>query len=126
MQVWIKSQEGEGFSKVDEVEYQNTGRHDCVGATFEEGHFIIACNASYRGFELGKYETKERALEVIDQIWNKIKNSQRLFVKDIGLKMMKQKDLEQTQKYIEENSVIPLGVKLERIDMDVFFEMPKE
>ena len=60
MELWIRSQDRECLMKVDRVDYDNS-------ATL---HRILA--NGYKVF-IGKYPTKERALEVLDEIQNKIR-----------------------------------------------------
>lgn len=60
MDLWIRSQDRECLMKVDRIDYDNsTGKH-----------YIVV-----NGFKtyLGRYKSKERALEVLDEIQGLIK-----------------------------------------------------
>ena len=56
MELWIRSQDRKKLIKVDEVKIE----------TVKEGNTFIYSHAT----DLGTYETKERALEVLDEIQN--------------------------------------------------------
>ena len=58
MDLWIRSQDRKKLMKVDEVKIE----------TVKDGNTFIYTHAT----DLGTYETKERALEVLDDIQNKI------------------------------------------------------
>ena len=59
MELWIRSQNKKNLQIVQEIEYRDTGKEPRLVAENE----II----------LGKYATKERALEVLDEIQNILK-----------------------------------------------------
>lgn len=67
MELWIRSQNKESLFKVQNVFYSTY---------YETRHFINTCaaNNTHEGFilELGKYSTKERALEVLDEIQERL------------------------------------------------------
>ena len=64
MNLWIRSQDKESLVKVDNL-YISVGNYICYYV--EKGKEVP--NTYYRpSGELGRYETKERALEVLDEI----------------------------------------------------------
>ena len=58
MELWIRSQDRKKIIKVDEVKME----------TVKEGNTFIYSHTT----DLGTYKTKERALEVLNEIQNKI------------------------------------------------------
>lgn len=78
MELWIRSQDRGSLVKVDNL-YVSVGNYICYYV--EKGKEIP--NTYYRpSGELGRYKTKERALEVLDEIQN-ILNPQ-LIIKNSG------------------------------------------
>ncbi len=68
MELWIRSQDKTSIVKVDNL-YVSVGNFICYYV--EKGKEVP--NTYYRpSGELGRYKTKERALEVLDEIENKI------------------------------------------------------
>ena len=66
MELWIRSQDRESLVKVDNL-YISVGNYICYYV--EKGKEVP--NTYYRpSGELGRYATKERALEVLDEIQN--------------------------------------------------------
>ena len=64
MELWIRSQDKEQLIKVDNLNvFHNTVNCETI-------NFIIKNNFD----DLGSYATKERALEILDEIQNKINN----------------------------------------------------
>ena len=64
MELWVRSQDRESLVKVDNL-YVSVGNYICYYV--EKGKEIP--NTYYRpSGELGRYKTKERALEVLDEI----------------------------------------------------------
>ena len=69
MELWIRSQDRESLVKVDNL-YISVGNYICYYV--EKGKEVP--NTYYRpSGELGRYATKERALEVLDEIQNILK-----------------------------------------------------
>lgn len=64
MELWIRSQDKTKLMKVDEVEFQQD----------DYGFCIFAWKDKFEGSRTGTYKSKERALEVLDEIQNKIKH----------------------------------------------------
>ena len=78
MELWIRSQDRESLVKVDNL-YVSVGNYICYYV--EKGKEIP--NTYYRpSGELGRYASKERALEVLDEIQNKMLNG--VFAKKIN------------------------------------------
>ena len=68
MELWIRSQDKSSIVKVDNL-YVSVGNYICYYV--EKGKEVP--DTYYRpSGELGRYETKERALEVLNEIQNKI------------------------------------------------------
>lgn len=61
MELWIRSQDRKKLMKVDEVKIE----------TVKDGNTFIYSHAT----DLGTYKTKERALEVLDEIHRLIKSA---------------------------------------------------
>ena len=68
MELWIRSQDKSSIVKVDNL-YVSVGNYICYYV--EKGKEVSGTYYRPSG-ELGRYETKERALEVLDEIQNKI------------------------------------------------------
>ena len=72
MNLWIRSQDRESLVKVDNL-YISVGNYICYYV--EKGKEVT--NTYYRpSGELGRYETKERALEVLDEIQQNIETQE--------------------------------------------------
>ena len=100
MDLWIRSQDKERLVKVDKIElYENKDNTDdeykkCA---------IYEYTDNERQYLLGIYKTKERALEVLDEIQDILKNNQYVY------------------------KVNGLGEKVDIIPNQIFvYEMPKE
>ena len=64
MDLWIRSQDKRMFSKIDYI-YLDKNDRELLGGN----HYMI-------GKSLGIYKSKERALEVLDEVQNILKNCQ--------------------------------------------------
>lgn len=74
MELWVRSQDRESLVKVDNL-YVSVGNYICYYV--EKGKEVP--NTYYRSSgELGRYATKERALEVLDEIQNFIENRNKI------------------------------------------------
>lgn len=62
MELWIRSQDKINLIKVYDIWIDDTDMVD-------QGYVSIMANSTF-SFELGQYKTKERALEVLDEIQN--------------------------------------------------------
>ena len=58
MELWIRSQDKERITKIDEVYYSSD----------DYGHYVMCYKDQFTGYKLGKYKSKERVLEVLDEI----------------------------------------------------------
>lgn len=72
MELWVRSQDKEALIKVDKIFYWNT----CPEMPNTGKHYL--CNKEWVGnadyTKLGEYNTKERALEVLDKIQEVVKH----------------------------------------------------
>ena len=59
MELWIRSQDRKSLVKVNEIKFYERNGHYYIGDGFEDNY--------------ASYKSKERALEVLDEIQNKIK-----------------------------------------------------
>ena len=59
MELWIRSQDRERLFKIDKL-----------GIEEAEGFLVVLYTDKYEWYRLGNYKTKERALEVLDEIQN--------------------------------------------------------
>ena len=66
MDLWIRSQDKLKMLKVDYLEYDFTKIKDVSGVITEYHKIIASYNSDW--FSIGYYATKERALEVLDEI----------------------------------------------------------
>ena len=79
MELWIRSQDKEHLVKVDNIrikhEYEQKKVNDNYGRTCAYINGKYMCSYIYSDSTwLGEYKTKERALEVLDQIHKRILN----------------------------------------------------
>ena len=115
MELWIRTQDREGLFKVDKLWYSYDKQ--------ENQHCI-----NNFGAEFGTYKSKERALEVLDEIQNKIKSQYLLKPKT----KMELSVLESAKNYYENlnNTDIIIcddNFKIETINTNaIVYEMPKE
>ena len=70
MDLWIRSQDKEKLLKISGIQYQNC---KLVENETVEANILIGFYSSYENEILGEYKTKERALEVLDEIQNILK-----------------------------------------------------
>lgn len=70
MNLWIRSQDREKLLKVDGLQYQNCKLEENVSV---ETNAILGFYGSFENDILGEYKTKERALEVLNEIQNILK-----------------------------------------------------
>lgn len=117
MELWIRSQDGKVLEKIDDLFIQYS--------TQKKLHMIC----SHRNLVyLGGYKTEERALQVIDEIQNKMK--QQFLLKPTT--MMNQKDILGGKNYFEmindANMIVTdNNFEIEPINSEViFYQMPKE
>lgn len=100
MELWIRSQDRESLVKVDNL-YVSVGNYICYYV--EKGKEVP--NTYYRpSGELGRYETKERVLEILDEI-------QELFIK---------KDIVKSELNKEGLKMVSMPITC------IVYEMPKE
>ena len=69
MELWIRSQDKEVLLNIKGIQYQN---YKLVENETVEANILIGLYNYYDNEILGEYETKERALEVLTEIQNKI------------------------------------------------------
>lgn len=69
MELWIRSQDKEVLLNIKGIQYQN---YKLVENETVEANILIGFYNYYDNEILGEYETKERALEVLNEIQNKI------------------------------------------------------
>ena len=72
MELWIRSQDKEALIKVDKIFYWNTCPEMPSAGKHYLGNKEWIGNTDYT--KLGEYATKERALEVLDEIQKQIYN----------------------------------------------------
>ena len=69
MNLWVRSQDKEKLLKINGLQYQNC---KLVENETVEANILIGFYSSYENEILGEYKTKERALEVLDEIEERI------------------------------------------------------
>ena len=75
MELWIRSQDKEVLLNIKGIQYQN---YKLVENETVEANILIGFYNYYDNEILGEYETKERALEVLDEIQRLITDLQYL------------------------------------------------
>ena len=65
MNLWVRSQDKEKLLKINGLQYQNC---KLVENETVEANILIGFYSSYENEILGEYNTKERAIEVLDEI----------------------------------------------------------
>ena len=95
MSIWVRSQDKEFLMKVDNI---NLG---IDVDTKKPNRLFTFVDGVTTSFTLGKYKSKERALEVLDEIQKKI-NGTKVIVNEYG------------------------DIKFTKKDKDIVYEMPKE
>lgn len=71
MNLWVRSQDKEKLLKINGLQYQNC---KLVENETVEANILIGFYSPYENEILGEYKTKERAIEVLDEIQEKIKH----------------------------------------------------
>ena len=69
MELWVRSQNKEVLLNIKAIQYKN---YKLVEDEKVEANILIGFYNYYDNEILGEYETKERALEILDEIQNKI------------------------------------------------------
>lgn len=69
MELWVRSQNKEVLLNLKAIQYQN---YKLVEDETVEANILIGFYNYYDNEILAEYETKERALEILDEIQNKI------------------------------------------------------
>lgn len=69
MNLWVRSQDKEKLLKINGLQYQNC---KLVENETVETNILIGFYSSYENEILGEYKTKERAIEVLDEIEERI------------------------------------------------------
>lgn len=73
MELWIRSQDKEVLLNIKGIQYQN---YKLVENETVEANILIGLYNYYDNEILGEYETKERALEVLDEIQKLLKTAE--------------------------------------------------
>ena len=79
MNLWVRSQDKEKLLKINGIQYQNC---KLVENETVEANILIGFYSSYENEILGEYNTKERAIEILNEIQNKMLNG--VFAKKIN------------------------------------------
>lgn len=109
MELWVRSQDREKLLKINGLQYQNC---KLVENETVEANILIGFYSSYENEILGEYKTKERALEVLDEIQDLLQNayvgsSNRIIYqmpeKIGGNNMQRKQELEKVKEIIRKN-----------------------
>jgi len=117
MSLWIRSQDKLALVKIDKLEY------------FENNSILGTSSSLYR-YNLGQYESKERALEILNDIQSKLFNSNRVIVQTQY--PCHPEDLYKMKMDFEGINEIPaivhdIGVEVTPMNQEVFiYEMPEK
>ena len=121
MELWIRSQDKESLLKIENISINN--ENWVLGNLISDDN---KCICDY--WKLGHYETKERALEVLDEIQSKLK--QQFIVKADVLMSNKDIDMEEIRlnyKYNKDFIIQDSGFEIIPVNDNVLiYEMPKE
>lgn len=71
MNLWVRSQDKEKLLKINGLQYQNC---KLVENETVETNILIGFYSSYENEILGEYKTKERVIEILDEIQDKMLN----------------------------------------------------
>lgn len=115
MDLWIRSQDRQDLILAKHI----TVETDCV---------YVLTTDDYRNY-VGEYETKERALEVLDEIQNLIKNGTKIILQPKSPAMcITKEDFKKFKRMVKEDafSIIPDYFIVNKIDQEIVYEMPKE
>lgn len=136
MNIWIKQQNDEGVFMVNGIKYICKSNlsdivHNVAYAISDDMneeksipqlinyHKLFAVDSQGEGHEIGEYKTKERALEVLQEIWNYAAHSQKVFISPGVLQSEECEDCDML--------VLPdAGATIKNVSYDIFYEMPKE
>lgn len=119
MELWIRSQDKTKIAKIDYV---------CIGINDIFSDDDLAQIWGNDVISLGAYKTKERALEVLDEIQSKLKGTFLMKIKDDKYS----KYIEDGKRYLEDLNGICVVTgdrcfDIEPINKDIYvYEMPKE
>ena len=72
MNLWVRSQDKEKLLKINGIQYQNC---KLVENETVEANILIGFYSSYENEILGEYNTKERAIEILDEIQDELISS---------------------------------------------------
>lgn len=73
MNLWVRSQDKEKLLKINGIQYQNC---KLVENETVEANILIGFYSSYENEILGEYNTKERAIEILDEIQKLLKTAE--------------------------------------------------
>ena len=122
MELWIRSRDKELFIKAFEIRLNWQNDNEIIANSYTTD----CCDYDYR--TLGTYATKERALEVLDEIQSKMK--QQFIVKSKPLRTLKDIDKEEERlnwKYDKDFIMQDIGFEIEPINTGIIvYEMPNE
>lgn len=124
MELWIRSQNKEILKKCDAVILNGLGLRTIIFGEEPEEY----CLTDEKDVVLARYKTEERALEILDEIQEKLKN--KFLCKPNCL--MRRKDVDKEEeilnwKYNKDFIMQPPTIDIEPINCDiVVYEMPKE
>ena len=109
MDLWIRTQDKKDLIKVDYISYE---------IAIEDKHILW-----YKSIDLGTYKTKERALEVLDEIQNII-NAKTIIKFQC---FVPEERIKQVKEAIDKYSIIELpDYEIKQLAGVIIYEMPKE
>ena len=117
MELWIRSQDKEDLIKVDNIGLAYKGKYAFVDNDVIDDKFYICQFTNDFYIKLGSYPTKERALEVLDEI-------QKLIMPTIEYNPVVKKEESWEDEY-QRTVLKGYNVKVEQV-ITYVYEMPKE
>ena len=126
MKLWIRSQDKEDLITADEyLSIQKVITKDEYVKNPNNNPFYIECSNCILGF----YATKERALEVLDEIQNKLKEKYIVKSENILLRPEDEDRIEYSfnEKYGIDAIVVPRHLEITPVNKDIIvYEMPEK
>ena len=117
MELWIRTQNKMHLLNIESVNINNLDNSSIIG-------FSIGGQCEV----LGEYKTKERTLQVLDEIQKKITEASFLWIENNGIEIMHERQVKFLQDAVKEGlPILNSKLQLKSTDIDtIVYEMPKE
>ena len=115
MELWIRSQDREILKRINTEIYQKYDLSD-----YAKGYVYFLVSG---GTKLGEYETKERALEILDEIQNLLQP--KVFIEQPEIDFKADDMIEKLSQNIILNTTTKMNAELKNVGQ-IVYEMPEE